>query len=253
MIKHIKIRTMYTRAEYRYGDYREIKKYFAGHQRAGKRGKREKPTSEEMTRYNQKQRARKVQRLILANFRPGDWHLTLSYAPANRPGSIEEAEKAVKAFLRRIRRALQKEGRELRYIYVTERGKKGACHHHMILEDLPGMKRLILDNWKQGAISFVPLHEDGEYEKLAEYVVKKETKEENGKTYRRSKNLIVPEPKIEKVPAMSWKETPKPPKGWEIVSLENGVNIVTGLPYQRILMKKLDDRKRRRGSGRDPS
>jgi len=238
---------MYTRSEWRYGEYREIKKYYTGKQRTGPRGKREKRTSEEMTRYNQKQRARHVQRIILANFRPGDWHLTLSYAPERRPESIEEANRIMSAFIRRLRRGLQKTGEELKYIYVTERGKKGACHHHMILKDVTGMKNLILDNWKNGAISFVPLYADGEMEKLAEYVVKKETKEAGGKTYRRSRNLIIPAPKVEKIPAMVWTQNPKPPKGWEIVSLENGVNAVTGLPYQRIMMRRMEAKKDRGG------
>lgn len=91
----------------------------------------------------------------------------------------------------------KKAGYQFKYIYVTERGKQGACHHHLIIEDIsePGLNttKMVQKYWKYGSKAFIPLYEDGEFENLAEYIVKKETKEEqDGCTYSRSRNLVVP-------------------------------------------------------------
>jgi sporulation protein YqfD len=112
-----------------------------------------------------------------------------------------------------------------------------------IAEEKLNTKKMVLKHWQYGTKSFIPLYEDGEFESLAEYIVKKETKEDqDGCTYSRSRNLIVPEPKREIIHSKRWRQEPKPEKGWYIVpdSLVNGENPVTGYPYQHYTMKKLD-------------
>lgn len=212
------------------------------------RQKKRKRTPEEIQRQNETNRWKKVQRLILANFKEGDWHLILKYLPKNRPESYKEALKHRKKFIDEMRKAYKKAGLQFKWIAVTERGKKrGVLHHHLIIEDIaePDLMtvQLVKNLWEHGGVQFVSLYEDGEYEKLAEYIVKAETKGECGwATYSRSRNLVVPIPKKEKVYARKWRDPPKPPKGWYVVkeTLYNGKNPVTGYPYQHYTIKKLE-------------
>lgn len=239
----------YVRKEYDLGNIRQIEKYYPGNYGApGKpRGPKRKRTPEDIERQNQTNRIKRIQRLILANFHEGDWHLILSYKKEERPESFQEAKKQIQKFLEKMRKAYKKAGYEFKYIYVTERGKKGACHHHLIIEDISEAElkttKLVAKLWEYGRPTFNPLYEDGEYESLAAYIAKKETKEEqDGCTYSRSRNLVVPEPTREIIHHRRWREEPKAPKGWYVDrnSLVNGINPVTGYPYQHYTLKKLD-------------
>lgn len=240
---------LYVKKVYDLGFVKEVAKYYPGNYGAPgqKRGLKRKRTPEDIERQNKTNREKKIQRLILANFHEGDWHLILTYKKDTRPGTYAEAKRQVQKFLADMREAYKKAGYAFKYLYVTERGKQGACHHHLIIEDIAeeklNTKKMVLKYWQYGSKSFIPLYEDGEYENLAEYIVKKETKEEQeGCTYSRSRNLIVPEPKREIIHSKRWRQEPKPEKGWYIVpdSLVNGENPVTGYPYQHYTMKKLD-------------
>ncbi len=239
---------MYIKKLYDFGWVRQIEKYYPGNYGAPgvKRGAKRKRTPEDIERQNRANREKKVQRLILANFREGDWHLILSYRKDRRPGSFKEAKEQVRKFLEDMRKAYRKAGVPFKWILVTERGKQGACHHHLIIQDIADQKlntkKLVLKYWQYGTKNFIPLYEDGEFEDLAEYIVKKETKEEEeGCSYSRSRNLVVPEPKKEVVHSRKWRAEPKPDRGWYVVkeSLVNGENPVTGYPYQHYTMRKL--------------
>lgn len=189
-----------------------------------------------------------MQRLILANFKEGDWHLILKYIPKNRAQSYKEAVAQRKKFIDEMRKAFKKAGLPFKWIAVTERGKKrAALHHHLIIEDKAESGlitvQLVKKLWEYGGVQFVSLYEEGEYEKLAEYIVKAETKEEcPWATYSRSRNLVVPKPKKEKIYARRWREVPKVPKGWYLIkdTLINGRNPVTELPYQHYTIKRLE-------------
>lgn len=211
------------------------------------RKKKKKRTPEEIQRQNETNRWKKVQRLILANFKEGDWHLILKYLPKNRPGSYKEALKHRKKFIDEMRKEYKKAGIPFKWIAVTERGKKrGVLHHHMIIEDVTENDlitvQIVKKLWQHGGVQFVSLYEDGEYEKLAEYIVKAETKEERGWcTYSRSRNLIVPKPKKQKIYRKRWLKEPRAPVGWYVVkdSVVNGENPYTKAPYQHYTIKKL--------------
>jgi hypothetical protein len=238
---------MYVRKEYDLGRVRQIEKYYPGNYGAPGRPRapKRKRTPEDIERQNKTNREKRVQRLIIANFKEGDWHLILSYMKDKRPGSFAEAKKQLQRFLDAMRRIYKKAGYEFKYIYVTERGKQGACHHHLIIEDIPELNttRLVAKKWKYGRPTFNPLYEEGEFESLAEYIVKKETKEEQeGCSYSRSRNLVMPEPKREIIHRKRWRSEPKAPRGWYVDknSLINGENPVTGYPYQHYTIKRLD-------------
>ena len=240
---------MYIRRTYDMGQYREVHNYYPGNYGApGKpRQKRRNPTPEEVEEMNQKNRVRNVQRLILANFKPGDWHATLNYGPDQRPETFKEANHNLDLFIDAMRRECRKAGVPFKWIKVTERGKRGKIlHHHLIIEDIPGMNTasLVKKLWKYGNCHMTDMYEDGEYEKLAEYIVKKETKDSEGWcNYSSSRNLVRPEPKTEKMLRRGWPQEPRPPKGWEIIkdSIRNGTNPITEYPYQYYLLRRKEE------------
>ena len=69
---------MYRRIIYKAGATREIINCYPRGMRKGvEHNLLGKKTSEEMQEANRRQARRKLERLINANFRPGDWHITL--------------------------------------------------------------------------------------------------------------------------------------------------------------------------------
>ena len=73
---------MYTKVTYDLGEVKEIQKYIPGNYGAPgcPRERKRKRTPEEIKRQNERNKRRKVQRLIMANFGEGDLHVTLTYA-----------------------------------------------------------------------------------------------------------------------------------------------------------------------------
>ena len=240
---------MYVKKTYVIKDWVLTKKYHSGRYGAPgvTRAERKAPTSEAVRKVNQKHREENVQRLILANFDDQDLHVTVTYKPETRPGSMEEAKKDRSTLLDRLRREYRKLGQELKYIGGTEKGRRGAYHHHILINriNVDGITTddLLQRIWRKGHYSLVRLYTDDDYRGLADYLVKKETKEEaeGGWSYTRSRNLIVPQPKIEIIHARKWAKDPKPPKGYEIVrnSLRNTTNPFTGYPVQEYMMRKI--------------
>lgn len=234
---------MYKVKIYELGDVVDISKYYPGNYGAPgqKREKKQKPTPEDVKKVNERRKARKVWRLILANFREGDWHLILRYRGENP--DPREAKEKLKRFLGSVRKDCKKKGVPFKYIAVTEIGKRGGVHHHLVIEDIPGIQEIVKNRWKEGSTFWADLYEsEDSFMKLAEYLVKKESKEKvPGCSYSTSKNLIIPKPRIETRQARQWREEPKPKKGYYIVkdSLVNGVDSVTGKPFQRYTMKRL--------------
>lgn len=87
------------------------------------------------TEQNRKNAARYFRLLIKSNFGRNDYHATLTYSPENMPASLEEAEKIVKNYVRRLKHLRKKRNLSpLKYILVTEQGtKSGKIHHHIIM------------------------------------------------------------------------------------------------------------------------
>ena len=239
---------MYKRVTYEMDDIRMVSKYYPGNFGAPgvKRADRKQRTAEEIARNNERIRIRKLQRIILANFRDGRTvHLT--YRKDERPETIEEAMKQRKAFLKKMRKACQKAGMEWKFIIVTEKGKRGqALHHHMIIEDVTApldLLRTISKAWTHGRVTSTKMEEDEDaFFTLADYLLKKETKTGSGTTYSRSRNLVIPEPKTELIRRKKWQRDPKAPAGWYIIK-SSVWNSVTpgGWPVQRYTMRKIVD------------
>lgn len=118
--------------QYVCGDYMDID-IFPVFRPQGKRGKKCKPSSEIQKKLNQRNATKRLIRAAHLNFNKKDIALTLTYDV--EPESPEEAQRILYNFFQRIKRRRKKAGlSELKYISVTEQGKKsGRLHHHIIM------------------------------------------------------------------------------------------------------------------------
>lgn len=245
---------IYIKTEYDCGWVKQIELRYPGRYGAPgcPRSKKKERTPEQIERQNEVNRIRRLQRIILANFRPGEsWHLTLNYRKDARPNTPEQAKKLLAKFLAQVRKTYKAAGQEFKWIAVTEYGKQGkALHHHLIVEDIEGfpVQKTIRQAWKHGNTFWSDIYEDGEMEQLASYMVKMETKTGadgepiKGTRYTHSRNnLIIPQPERQTMKRRTWPEEPRVPKGWELIkdSLYDGENPVTGYPYRHYSLRKI--------------
>lgn len=241
----------YKQIEYKAGATLEIIKCIPRGCRKGvPRSPVKKKTKEEMMEANVRQAARKLARKINANFKPGDWHLVLTYRRENRPDR-KEAKKKLDKFLEKAREEFKKSGFQLKYISATEY-KKAAIHHHLIINNINDGQRtttdIVRNLWKgMGNIKLIPLYEDGEYQHLADYLIKeteetfREADSPSKQRYSCSRNLIIPKPEYRMRKAKAWKKEPRPRDGYYILpdSLYNGHDKL-GYPYQRYVMVRIN-------------
>lgn len=87
---------------------------------------------------NNKNTIKKLIRLLNCNFTDNDIWATFTYDNNHLPSSIEEAQKNMVNYLRRLKTYVKKHNfEELKYIYVTEYddsdSKKIRVHHHIVM------------------------------------------------------------------------------------------------------------------------
>ena len=200
-----------------------------------KRAQKTKATTEAQKKVNERRAKQNKQRIIRANFEKGDLWLTFTYMKENRPDSIDRAKADRKNLLDKLRKRLQKEGIEFKYVCVTEIGSKGGVHHHMIMK--PCVTSIIADIWKLGGVHIEHVYTE-DLERLARYMTGDDTKDEHQRhsvtleSWSKSRNLIVPEVKRERIHARSFSKTPKPEAGYRLENLQNGIN-AWGYEWQR--------------------
>lgn len=99
------------------------------------RKKKEKVTIPKQKVLNDKRAKRTFCQLVKTNFGEGDLHLTLTYNAKFLPEKVEDAEKEVRNYLRRVARLRKKKNLPpLKYIFITEQGVQSKrIHHHVIL------------------------------------------------------------------------------------------------------------------------
>lgn len=97
---------------------------------------------------NDKNARKMFVRLLCTNFTNGDYFGTFNYE--KHPASIEEAEKLVINYVRRLNHKRKKLGLpNMKYLIVTEQSKNGKIHHHIIMDNL--LDRDTVENlWKHG-------------------------------------------------------------------------------------------------------
>jgi hypothetical protein len=115
----------------------EVEYYYTSryNKRGGSRGYKVKPTREQQKKVNTRAAERKLRLLMNENFTYRDYHIVLDYIrEKGKPErTIEEMKKDIAVFLRELRKAYRAAGQELKYIHVMEIGKKGARHHHLVI------------------------------------------------------------------------------------------------------------------------
>ena len=138
-----------------------------------KRGKRSKPTTEIQQRFNQRHTEGRLRRLLHTNFTPSDLFATLTFDDANLPASVEDAQRLLQNFLRRLKRKYTRLGLDAKYIYVLEYGQEhNRFHIHLVLTG--GITRADLEKlWGLGDVNADALRfeKDG-LATLAKYLTK---------------------------------------------------------------------------------
>lgn len=222
--------------------------------RAGLRMTRERyngRTPEAMKKYNEKLQERKLTRLINANYKGGDWFITLHYTKAQRP-TPKEAAAQLTAFFRALKRLYKKHGAELKYIRTTAYGNKGGIHHHIIVNNAGINTKEITALWKYSLRTpdYTPLYNNGEYSGLANYLIKQSKnyadKMITGKRYSGSRNLKQPQIIKDKyIGKIKWSEPPTPKAGYliDIDNVDAGINEYNGKPYLFYRMIKITPEK----------
>ncbi|MGN1111803.1 MAG: hypothetical protein ACI4RP_01235 [Acutalibacteraceae bacterium] len=184
------MRCLYREKKYYCGEYLEVD-IFPVFEKQRSRGKKRKPTSETQKLLNQRNAERKLIRLLNTNFTKKDIRFDLTYSEENRPASAEDAQKQMQNFIRRLKRFRKKKGLpELKYVAVTEIGKKTArVHHHIVMSGGVDINDLA-EIWGKGYTTAKPL-QFNEYGivGIAKYLVKEPVL---GKRWCASRNLEAP-------------------------------------------------------------
>lgn len=233
-------------------NFREVENYLICPMlnNSAKRGERLKKTLEAVEKQNDRHAVREVENRIKANFKGGDWWVTLNYSDAAHPHDRDEARKKLKNFLSRLRYFCKKNGLpEPKYGQVTEQGQRsGRWHHHVILQSC--LKYEDIEKLWSGNGSFFArrLWSDGRQDKgddrlnvhrLAEYMVgvssgKRKTARQQGiRQYSFSRNCVKPKV-IYQIMSPKWVKVPKDTAEWMLVpsSLEEYMDGY-GLKHQR--------------------
>lgn len=220
-----------------------VDKYYSS--RYGKqiqRGPRAESTDEAQQERNRQNAIRRLNALLNCNFEDGDFHVVFTYRQDDRPKSADEAKKAYGELMKKLKKAYTKAGFEFKYIAVTEYESK-SIHHHLILKKVD--TGVILKCWKRGKAHITILDTDGEYYKLAEYLVKetdRTAKKKGGlfkKRWNASKGLKQPIIVREIIEAKNFKKDPKIKKGYYLsknIDFEINSYDDYGMPKQSYIM-----------------
>lgn len=231
------------------GPMLEIKYYKSRRQRNKKnvtRGINRTLTPEKMALANKIRGEQNTQRLILCNFKKGDWWARFSAPYQNF--TEKEFEKQVSNFFKRVKYHAKKVGLKFKYIGYCECGKRGGNWHlHIIIEDC--VKDIALQSWYwQNGINLTPLYMDGNFQDLAKYIRKDAAGTKRLKT---SRNLIKPTVEVKENVKREYKKIER----GEMIAIPQGyyfvkdsvfsVNDVTGASYSFTFLQ-LNSRSRSR-------
>ena len=207
---------------YEAGQVGEKTKYFVLGDRT-RRNRRKEESSIKKQEQNEYSAKKRLARLINANFTHGDILLGLDYSDASYKKLKRSARKAAPDYdslpeedqlryireaaaqemvnyLRRVKRALEKEGRadELKYIAITsdmdgDTKETVRVHHHLIVP--ASCEHIIRMKWGHGGTYCKPLSKQEDYMPIAEYLIAQVRGTLNAKKFVSSRNLIRPQPK----------------------------------------------------------
>ena len=150
-------------------------------------------------------------RNINCNFNQGDLWITLSYSesrlerlvdriiqgsPDFTPETIRrEAIRERDLFLRRVKREMQKQNIEFKYIASTsdmdgDTGEQVRIHHHIIVQK--SAYDAVLKHWSREEAYIRPLRDQKDYTPIAIYIIKQVRRQPDQKKYTSSRNLAKP-------------------------------------------------------------
>lgn len=207
---------------YEAGQVGEKTKYFVLGDRT-RRNKRKEESSIKKQEQNEYSTKKRLARLINENFTHGDILLGLDYSDASYKKLERSARKAAPDYdslpeedqlrsireaaaqemvnyLRRVKRALEKEGcaDELKYIAITsdmdgDTKETVRVHHHLIVP--ASCEHIVRMKWGHGGTYCKPLSKQEDYMPIAEYLIAQVRGTLNAKKFVSSRNLIRPQPK----------------------------------------------------------
>lgn len=237
---------MYVMRKYVFENSIEIEKLHTHryHKKGQRRNSKSNPTPEKMQEYNRQRQIDYLRRLIKLNM-PGGYHMVLTYDKNHRPDKAL-AKKQFENFMSRIKYHLRKQGKEIKYISTTEYEGK-SIHHHVVINDIEGIIKLVKKQWWHGTPNFTPIAEGEDVHTLAEYLIKETDKtfrkedSVHGTRYSRSRNLVEPTFEEKIIKADSFRKDPHVPNGYVLNrdTFVYGVSDVTGYEYQKYELKKV--------------
>ncbi len=228
-----------------------VRRYYSSRYHQSGRSKRAnaEELSEAQALAKERHNALEITILLNANFDSSDYYITLTYREGERPETVKDAIKDRSNFISRLRGVYKKLGAPLKYIIVTEAGKRGALHHHIVLNNAGLPLSLIEYIWNKGRINTKPLDPDGEYSKLAAYMLKYRKYWKmaggTGRMWTHSRNLYRPPTKRKIVRADRYYEKPREKKGYYVKgdSIEQGYTRF-GWQYMRCIYVSLSPPKK---------
>ena len=125
---------------------------------AAKRRKKTRPSSERQKKRNAQHSHRWRVQKANANFTVLGFYLTLTYIDTFLPESMEQAQRDLRNYIRRVKAAIAKlygPGAELRVMGLTGCGRKSGRYHHHLLVECKGLtmrqnadfRQLLEDKW----------------------------------------------------------------------------------------------------------
>lgn len=202
LLREGRAKNIYATKEIRSGDQLEIEIYpeFSRGERACIPDEaRRKKQRQAQKNLNEKNSRKMCERVIEENFGDRDIWATLTYTDDNMPESMEEAQKNMQNYIRRLNYQRKKRGLgNTRYVYVTECSEKGRWHHHIVLDGDADMDT-VENVWKLGKRNEVRRLQKDEngLVGMARYITKdKGKKGKYQKAWTGSKGLRKPQEKV---------------------------------------------------------
>lgn len=146
-------------------------------------------TSAAQRNLNLKNIRKRIVRLTNANFTDQDIWVTNGYRDGVQPTEQAQAVRDVQNYLRRMKRAMKKQGIELKYLYVVEQSSTGRFHNHIIM-NCPD-RDLAEKMWKYGKYSQARRLQPDDFglEGMSRYIAKDATNRKGCGNYGYSRNL----------------------------------------------------------------
>lgn len=216
-----------------------------------KRGPAVNQTTETQEKKNERHRKEKNMRLLIDNFKAGDYYITFTTAEKL---TAEEFKAEMKNFMRRLRREYEKRmGEKLKYFRVQENLiGRGRPHAHMLIPKFCPAEiiRGLLDGmWAAGHVS-VDIYGGKAQDayNVASYFSKQDKKEHGAKIDTSRGNLIRKKPKKEIIHRETFRDEIIAPKGYYVVKpLSHNIKTEAGdyqiAVYERV--NSVNDRARR--------